>query len=153
MDVSSLGFFAGKQAVSLASNAVEKLAGAGKSFLDVLTEGTSVSDSVEAGSAAESISKEDLLDLLKQFQQRANLKFAASGVDTTRPVQIAAGPAGSIQVAGGHPDRAAIEQLLSSDNELRSMFEAIAAAAEELDGVDPNKLQLVLEGIDAKIVS
>ena len=92
-----------------------------------------------------------MLNLLEQFQKRANLKLAASGVDTTRAVHLAAGPADSIEVADGHPDRAAIEQLLSTDKELRALFEAIAAAAEELEGIDRQQLELVLDGVEATI--
>ncbi|MFT5524524.1 MAG: hypothetical protein ACI9HK_002479 [Pirellulaceae bacterium] len=153
MDISSLGFVAGKQAVSLAANVAEQLSGAGKSFLDILTSATNVDGVEQPVGETESISKEDLLDLLQQFQKRANFKFAANGVDTVRPVHLKAGPAGSIEAGSGHPDRAAIEQVLSTDAELRALFEAIAAAAEELHGVDPQQLGLVLDGTEATIVS
>ena len=155
MDISPLSLLAARSAVTLASQAIDSVADVGHSFLQSLgmAAGPSTAGAELTGAPA-GVSQAGLQQLVEQFQRQANLQLAAAGVDKTRQFQFSSGPAQRIQLDSQHPDRALIEQVLSTDPQLSQLFQEIISAARQLRLADnPEDLVLTLDGVDARLQS
>ena len=65
--------------------------------------------------------------LLDDFQTRANQLLAANGIDLSQPIRLQGDAFGGIQVANEHPDKQAIEQLLSANFDVMDAFHKLGA--------------------------
>ena len=81
---------------------------------------------------------EDLHGLQSNFMQALSDKLKATGIDVTQSFLLKKGEDGTIMVDGTHPDKAAIEAALNTDETLKSAFDTISEQAELLGSVTGN---------------
>jgi hypothetical protein len=139
MGLSPLLPIAGAAFGSLADKALDKITD-GPSFLEVLQGSLGINDSVpteEKKAAEEAVSINELTEQLEAFIRKVQQKLAATGYDASFPVELKGDGRGGIVLEHPHPDRTAIENLLSDDGELGEEFHRLAqefAAAREHHG-------------------
>lgn len=73
-----------------------------------------------------------------EFQRKLIQRLLELGVDLSQPFTLQEDGFGGVDVAGGHPDKDAIEQLFEEDSELRAEFSQLAGQAGRLYAADRN---------------
>ncbi|MEQ8788659.1 MAG: hypothetical protein RIC55_20280 [Pirellulaceae bacterium] len=64
---------------------------------------------------------------LDEFRKQLQDRLAAGGVDLSQPITLQTDSFGGIEVAGDHPDRALIEQILADDAALTAAFQQLSS--------------------------
>ncbi|MFV1968246.1 MAG: hypothetical protein ACC628_22715 [Pirellulaceae bacterium] len=139
MGLSPLLPIAGAALSSLTGKAMETIAN-GPSFLEVLQGSLGLGESSEAEkeTAAEDVlSADELTTKLEAFVRKVQQKLAAARIEASLPIEMRSDGRGGIILDNPHPNRAAIEQILASDEELNAEFHrlaaGVAAASEQRD--------------------
>jgi hypothetical protein len=138
--LASVGGIAALAAVREAASAVSS----GLSFAAELVrqgrgEEPAASDAIPADTAYTRFSAS-----LQQFAERLRQRLSQVGVDLTNALELTADGLGGIDAQGPEPDRAALEQLLASDESLRRDFTDLASEHADLSGQSRHDFGLLL---------
>ena len=121
------------------------------SFLDVLhkQEQDGEADAVQA--AESRTLQRDFVELSDRLRER----FAQLGIDLTTPLRLKQEGRDRVVVDGDHPDRVLVESIFGNDEELKNLFNAVAASAargrDETDSGITKEFRFVLSQADALI--
>jgi len=150
MPVSSLLSIAGIAAAgSLAREAVSAV-GSGLSFAAELARqgrGEVIAPATDERDSAQ----QQFATALSQFARRLRQHLAAAGLAVSAPIELSADGLGGIDVGSNHPQQAAIDQLLASDEALRGQFAALAEHHADLTGSSRHEFGLLIEGDAAEV--
>ncbi len=101
---------------SLLSNNVEDESGHESSSKE------SMFEAINAQAEDGSLLKDGLAKLSESFSKNLSFLLSIGGVDPKQDLELKSDGTGGIQVAGDHPKRFEIEQLLNGSSELKQMF-------------------------------
>lgn len=74
---------------------------------------------------------------LADFKQSVSKLLSDAGIDTTHKIRLESDGQGGVHVAGDHPDRDKIEDLLRSNPELAQQFQQLAEQFQKLRAAEP----------------
>lgn len=69
---------------------------------------------------------------IAEFADRIRRELEAAGIDLEEPIEVTSDGLGGVKLAGDHPQRAAIEELLATDVLLQRDFQRLANEQESL---------------------
>lgn len=131
----------GVAASGLAKTAVQAL-NQGLSFAAELAKSatTDGKESDDSQSQLEAL-RSDHAARIAEFADRIRRELESAGIDLNEPLEVTSDGLGGIALAGDHPQRAAIEELLSTDVLLQRDFQRLANEQESLSAACDDALE------------